>query len=421
MRNLKFSLVVLAVVVTGCAGGTSGSAPLPEPTIVADSIVVRPIAPGMTHRWYWMARGPWALNVLDVDRASCWSPVALKGAAGAPGRTRTTTLFEMESAVQQINTGTFVAAAVNGDFFSLATGVPVGAHVHRGSVFAGPVERPSFGVDLNGEPFIGRLALTAVVRHGRDSTIARWNRASAADIAILDGLWMRTDTASGAIELGLHRIAQTTAVRFTRATTTTSSFTATVESIDTTIAGVEIPRGGAVMVIPARADSARRARMLELSIGDTVTVGYAFQGVQPREAVGGFPVLLRNGAIAPETETAGNEGFRNRNPRTAVGLGASGRRMLFVTVDGRQPGYSAGMTLAELADLMRRLGATEALNLDGGGSTTLVLSDSSAHPPLRIANRPSDKEGERPVGNAIAIERSCRDSSAVRTLLKKRK
>ena len=83
--------------------------------------------------------------------------------------------------------------------------------------------------------------------------------------------------------------------------------------------------------------------------------------------------------------------------------------MLFVTVDGRQPPYSDGMTLNELALLMRQLGASDALNLDGGGSTTMVLPDSTARPKLRIVNRPSDKEGERPVGNAVAIESSCRE------------
>jgi exopolysaccharide biosynthesis protein len=65
-------------------------------------------------------------------------------------------------------------------------------------------------------------------------------------------------------------------------------------------------------------------------------------------------------------------------------------------VDGRQAPYSDGMTLAELAALMRRLGATDALNLDGGGSTTMVVQG-------RIVNRPSDQEGERHVGDALAV------------------
>ena len=78
--------------------------------------------------------------------------------------------------------------------------------------------------------------------------------------------------------------------------------------------------------------------------------------------------------------------------------------MILVTVDGRQAGYSAGMTLRESAQLMRDLGATQALNLDGGGSTTMVVRRSWEHAARYIlANKPSDKEGERPVANALAV------------------
>ena len=61
-----------------------------------------------------------------------------------------------------------------------------------------------------------------------------------------------------------------------------------------------------------------------------------------------------------------------------------------------QPGFSVGMTLPELAALMRRLGAADALNVDGGGSSTMVVGG-------RVLNRPSDATGERAVANAIAV------------------
>ncbi|MFC1526963.1 phosphodiester glycosidase family protein, partial [Candidatus Latescibacterota bacterium] len=76
-----------------------------------------------------------------------------------------------------------------------------------------------------------------------------------------------------------------------------------------------------------------------------------------------------------------------------------------VTVDGRQPGYSVGMSLAELADLMARKltyfarsrsNAYQAINLDGGGSTTMVVR-------RQVVNRPSDQTGERPVANALLV------------------
>jgi exopolysaccharide biosynthesis protein len=67
-----------------------------------------------------------------------------------------------------------------------------------------------------------------------------------------------------------------------------------------------------------------------------------------------------------------------------------------VVVDGRQPGYSRGVDLYELADMMKEFGCYEAMNLDGGGSSTMVIRNS-------IVNRPSDAEGPRPVANALLI------------------
>ena len=67
-----------------------------------------------------------------------------------------------------------------------------------------------------------------------------------------------------------------------------------------------------------------------------------------------------------------------------------------VTVDGRQPAHSVGMNLPELAQFLLEMGALEAMNLDGGGSTTMFLDG-------KLVNKPSDKEGERSVGDAILV------------------
>jgi Phosphodiester glycosidase len=85
-----------------------------------------------------------------------------------------------------------------------------------------------------------------------------------------------------------------------------------------------------------------------------------------------------------------------RNPRTMAGVSAAGD-VLLVTVDGRQPGYSVGLSFAEEAAVMRALGAVEALNLDGGGSTTMVAGG-------RLLGRPSDATGERPVGDGFVVQ-----------------
>ena len=133
------------------------------------------------------------------------------------------------------------------------------------------------------------------------------------------------------------------------------------------------------------------------------------------ESVGGTPILLRDGT---RWFTDVDDGFtRGRHPRTVVGWNAGGETFL-VTVDGRQPEVSAGMTLAEAADLLLALGATEAINLDGGGSTTFVTQAGVANHPSDVAVRNGEAEAirhlaqpgdevighvERPVATAIAV------------------
>ncbi|HVX38654.1 MAG TPA: phosphodiester glycosidase family protein [Gemmatimonadaceae bacterium] len=133
----------------------------------------------------------------------------------------------------------------------------------------------------------------------------------------------------------------------------------------------------------------------------------ALRPFHPLEAVGGRPVLVRDSAIAPEVDTFGQPGFRARNPRTAAGIARGGKRLILVAVDGREY-QNAGMTLREMGALMLALGARDAINLDGGGSTTMVVAEPGAGGALRVVNHPSDKGGERTVGDALAIVRRCR-------------
>lgn len=111
----------------------------------------------------------------------------------------------------------------------------------------------------------------------------------------------------------------------------------------------------------------------------------------------GVPQLIKNGKIdiTWKEEKASKSFAEMRHPRTAVAKMKDGR-FLMITVDGRQPGLSVGMTLQELADYLLSLGATDAMNLDGGGSTTMFVDG-------KIMNTPSDKEGERKVSDAIVV------------------
>jgi Phosphodiester glycosidase len=121
--------------------------------------------------------------------------------------------------------------------------------------------------------------------------------------------------------------------------------------------------------------------------------------------VGGGPRLLARGRVVVRSRP---EGFApldapsffgsfvaSRHPRTLGGVRPDGR-VLLVTIDGRRPGWSAGVTLPEAARVMRALGARDALNLDGGGSTTMTVRG-------EVVSFPSDPTGERPVSDGVFV------------------
>jgi hypothetical protein len=114
------------------------------------------------------------------------------------------------------------------------------------------------------------------------------------------------------------------------------------------------------------------------------------------DAVGGIPQLIRNGKIdiTWEEEKAGKSFVETKHPRTAVAKLKDGK-FLMITVDGRSES-SGGIGLNDLAALLLEFGATDAMNLDGGGSTTMFLDG-------KVVNHPSDKEGERKVSDAILV------------------
>jgi exopolysaccharide biosynthesis protein len=120
--------------------------------------------------------------------------------------------------------------------------------------------------------------------------------------------------------------------------------------------------------------------------------------------VGGTPVLIDCGEIVPDfqIEKVHQSFLDKRHARTAIGIKPNGH-WIFVVVDGRQPELSIGMTMNELAQLMKELGCHSALNLDGGGSSTFVLNGQVVNSPYDEEDTDSSDTGERAVGDAILI------------------
>jgi exopolysaccharide biosynthesis protein len=145
-------------------------------------------------------------------------------------------------------------------------------------------------------------------------------------------------------------------------------------------------------------DKVRNGRSLKFSWRlNPIEAGNDQKWQRANNILGAGPQLIKDGKIAiTNVQEKITPAFVNDgHPRTAIAKLTSGK-ILLITIDGRLPGESIGMSLTTLADLLLELGAVEAINLDGGGSTTMVIHN-------KIVNRPSDQTGERPVSDAILV------------------
>lgn len=158
-----------------------------------------------------------------------------------------------------------------------------------------------------------------------------------------------------------------------------------------------IPANGFVLSAAGKA----RDEIKTLKIGDRVSIeseslpnDFGMKTIE--DVISGVPQLIKNGKIdiTWQEERSSKSFVETRHPRTAVAKLRDGK-FLMITIDGRSES-SGGIGLPHLAQLLLEFGATDAMNLDGGGSTTMFLDG-------KIVNKPSDKEGERKVGDAILV------------------
>lgn len=139
---------------------------------------------------------------------------------------------------------------------------------------------------------------------------------------------------------------------------------------------------------------------LYISAGSTVSFDTPNGDIY--NAISGLPLLLFEGKNL--VENAEDDYYVGLNPRTAVGLDETGRMLILMLVDGRQPGYSEGVSLNELCDLLLEYGAYHAINFDGGGSVTLVAENADGT--IQVLNSPIHRRipgNERPVANHLGI------------------
>lgn len=370
----------------------------------ADSARSTTLTPGVTHTHVLRPDGPWSIHVLRMDLGRADLAVRqVRAHDRLTSRERVSAMVARRAA-----TGEQVIAAVNADFFDLATGASENNVVIDGEWWRGirvtdsPYDtfdniHAQLALDRDGQPLVDRFAFDG------------WVRAPRASFPLIALNAMPGGTYEGTA-LWTPRAGPTTP-RDTARATSELSLAPAGRRADTLLyvrrgaskgGGSDIPPDGVVLA----AYGARTVAVDSTTDGDTlrITLGAApwpppARASVPSLLIGGWPRILHGGASVAGRASA-DEGTISRNaevrhPRTAVGVTRDRKTLLLVTVDGRSAA-SVGMTLVELADFMKSLGAWDALNFDGGGSTTMVIGD-------RVVNTPSDRTGEREVGSALFI------------------
>jgi Phosphodiester glycosidase/SPOR domain len=373
------------------------------------------------------SRGQWKLEVLTIDPKQFRGELSSTFGPDLVNREKTSQLAATEGALAGMNGGYFVLDPKAG-----APGDPAGTSVVNGEVLSEPVgDRPSLVID-------GKKNESSIQRLGWRGTIAAAGSApenndagkAAKDAQLaLDGInrvpgLIRNCGGTGDTPtvLPLHDYTCTDpdeiiafSEDFGSATPSGPGLEVVLDSHGTvtavnTFRGTAIPAGGRTLQATG-ADAATLGSLATVGARldvDTDLVsgdGKPLKTNASTDVVNGGPVLVSGGAENVTVKRDGmvrsgdNNSFyygwvHKRNPRTIAGIDGQGRTLL-VTADGRQTA-SLGLSIKEAADVARSLGMVDAINLDGGGSSTMAVGG-------QVVNSPSDASGERPVGDAILV------------------
>ncbi|MDA0637725.1 phosphodiester glycosidase family protein [Nonomuraea sp. MCN248] len=324
--------------------------------------------------------GPWHAQVLTIDAR------AFRGSYGASLGTSVAKRETLSSMARRDG----AIAAVNGGFFNIHTakelrGEPVGASVVAGRLLSEAVPGRSAIVLRGRTARITELrtTITAISQDGAKHPIAGVNRAAVPGELVLytEEYGAKTPAADGA-DVVIDANGRVEAVR---------------------APGAAVPKGKRVLHGAGEAAMWLNEHLWQ---GWTVKIdtkvrdlrkGRNLQLTPDLHVVAGGVGLVRNGRTQITARRDGHDSLNmilRRHPRTLAGTTRDGS-LILATIDGRRPGVTVGANFIEAAQFMRWLGATQAINLDGGGSTAMVVKN-------KVVNQPSDGR-ERAVGDALLV------------------
>ena len=371
-RRPAFVAVLAALLATGAFAARAAAQPTPlfPGTTYERSVQFTPHGPVAVH----VVRGPRPVGLYRLK------PVLSNGSVVSR---------ETVSSMQKRLSPQMTSVGVNGDYFAPSDGRPSGIFMSDGVLATPPNSaRSSAGVTLDGLLDVRRVSFRGTWRgSGQRRALNFLNKTPGTNgIALFTSDWGSTTP----------RIPGTFAAvlgSFPPATPNTDL----AVPVTSTAAGTTVRIAPGTAVLVARGNAAAKLQA-EAQPGTTVTLRLILEPDWSivSDAIGGGPILVRDGVpVYRSNEAFTTSQLAPRGPRTAVGQRADGGVVL-VTTDGRQPGFSVGMTNFELAQTLVRFGAVRGMGLDGGGSSTLAFDGT-------VLNSPSDGK-ERAVSTALMLE-----------------
>ena len=301
------------------------------------------------------------------------------------------TVQQMSNAL--LTSGIYPVMLMNSDFFSFQTGVPMSHQIENGVlVTKDSTTMDSIGINADGTAFIAPLKINTTINVG-DATVEIYNFNKFRQpyvIYMLDDKFSDTTQAS---DPGINVVIGSLSGSLTLG----SSVTGVVESITEDSGAVEIPKGKIVLTADSRVPAEMLEQMKLFTVGAQVTINTSAEGDERWNnakyalgCTGGR--LIKNGEIQDVDNSAA--------PRSAFGIKADGT-LIFYTIDGRQSGHSYGVRLKTLSARLKELGCVDAVNLDGGGSTS-IGTIYPGNDSFSMINKPSDGSA-RKVATFIGI------------------
>ncbi len=287
--------------------------------------------------------------------------------------------------------GKRVLSGINGDYYVMATGDPLGLVVTDGVLRSSDASLSAVGFNADGSAIVGSPSLWITANfHGQYYNLHGINKVRNAK-----GYYLFTEDFSANTkntlagvdvvlvpsgELGIGK-----------------NVPCTVEQVIEAKGATPLPDGRFILSISSSADASLQAALRALKPGDTVDISITSPDERWNNvdcAVGGLYRLITDGALNSGLDTS------SAAPRTAIGTKADGS-VIFYTIDGRQAGHSVGATIQMVGQRLLELGCTNAVLLDGGGSTTMVATYPD-HLSSTVVNKPSGGS-QRSVSNAVFL------------------